>query len=294
MRHVPSPFLLVLLLCGCGCGCAAPFQATRDFSFNLPWEEYERLTIETRNGAITVRTAEISDVYVSGRLRANGATLEQAQQRLDAIEVAARTVPGPPATLRVDVTCSEPPPHYNFGADIVIEVPRPCAVVADTGNGSVVVEHALDVDADTSNGAIRLKQIDGAVQAKTSNGSIVLRDISGNVHVDSSNGNIVARDIGGDCIATTSNGSIECVATPSMRGRVDLRSSNGSVRVVVPAELAADVRLRTSNGRVRVDLGDAELRDVETGKYTFAARMNGGGPILEATTSNGSVTLETQ
>jgi DUF4097 and DUF4098 domain-containing protein YvlB len=125
-----------------------------------------------------------------------------------------------------------------------------------------------DAEANTSGGTIRADMVVGNLDAKTSGGSIRLSGIKGNVEAKTSGGSISAE-----------------ILTP--RDIIDLRTSGGSITVTVPQEQGYDLDLDAN--RVHAELinfnGRAERDEI---RGTF----NGGGTMLKAKTSGGSIRLE--
>jgi DUF4097 and DUF4098 domain-containing protein YvlB len=194
-----------------------------------------------------------------------------------------------PSTFLVE--SSHPPTLRTSspGAAFVVEVPRGCPATIHTANGKLRVEGlAGEVRLDTSNGRIDAKDINGTLRAESSNGRITVRGVVGDTRVTASNGTVDVADLRGSLDVRTTNGAIRAQVTPPADGHVELHT-----------DLPADLRLSSSNGRVRarlerVSLGGGSSSNSITWGVRFedlAVAMNGGGCRVEATTSNGSITL---
>jgi hypothetical protein len=291
MRRVALVSLPVLLLIASGCGTTV--RATEQITLNQPWANYTRVEVAVKNGGVELRAGDVDQIRISGRKCAGGLTLAEAEQNLDQLTVYAGASDAQPDTFLVELRYPEELRNKNVGADLVIEIPEPCAAKIATSNGSIRVEHmAGEVVLESSNGSLHALHVDGTVRAGTSNGGIEIQHVSGGVTAKSSNGGVTAQEVGGPCVLRTSNGDVRCVLAPTAQGDIELRSSNGRIHATLPASLAAELKLSTSNGRVRVALGEAAVKMVDTSRTRFHGVMNGGGDTVIAETSNGSITVE--
>jgi hypothetical protein len=292
-------------------GCVNIVQATREYSFTAPWDNYEKVIVQSRNGGVELSPASDPELRVSGRKWASGATIGEAEANVEQLEVIAEPARDDPRSIVVRLEYPEELEHRSIGAKMVVRVPQPIAASVETSNGSIRVKRMKEpvvletsngritaediagrLEARTSNGRIEARKVAGGVTAETSNGSVVLGDVQGGCRIDTSNGSIRAEAVHGDVEATTSNGTITVAAVPDKSGRVVLRTTNGSIEASIPATLAADIELTTSNGKIRPELHEVPIVLRHMSKRRFEATLNGGGGKVIASTSNGSVTLE--
>ena len=112
----------------------------------------------------------------------------------------------------------------------------------------------VDVDLGTTNGAIRIRGMEGKVDATTTNGSIDLQGGTDRVDLRTTNGNIDASvdALGGEGRFSTTNGPID-VEVRSGNAPVRATTTNGSVELTLPADFSGQLDAQTSNGRVRSD-----------------------------------------
>ena len=168
--------------------------------------------------------------------------------------------------------------------------------------GDISADHLV---ARTSDGNISTSAVSGDAEIKTSDGDITVtafhgpslhvRTSDGSIRVDrvdartsrahASDGQIHLKGVDGDVEAVTSSGDIHLELRKP--GAIMAKTSDGDVMIDVPEGHAADVRLRgdvqmahagTFDGQVREDRADG--------------RINGGGPLIEATSSDGAVSLK--
>lgn len=286
--------LLLLFLAVAGCE-TMNVRATREFTLTQPWQSYERVEVRIRNGGVDLRVDEVSEIHVTGTKFANGATPADAEANVDQIDVVAGPHPSRAHTFLVELHVPDTLRSKSPGANISVRIPRACAANLQTSNGAIrAFGLAGDVVLKTSNGPLQIHDIRGRVQAETSNGQIDARGVTGGLAAESSNGRIHAEDIRGECTLTTSNGAIRVLAAADALEHTALHTSNGAIHVTVPPQLAADLELRTSNGQFSTRFASGTFDLVEQSRSRLVGRLNGGGVRIEATTSNGPITVDTR
>jgi DUF4097 and DUF4098 domain-containing protein YvlB len=145
---------------------------------------------------------------------------------------------------------------------------------AQTSNGSIEASGQNgNATLHTSNGSIRVEMNKGALDASTSNGSLTARltqpDPQQPVRLESSNGHVeLTMDAVRDVRATTSNSSIV---------------------LKLPEGVNARVRARTSNSSITTDFD--VLTHGMIGKHSLEGTLGTGGPLIDLSTSNGSIKL---
>ena len=104
----------------------------------------------------------------------------------------------------------------------------------------------------TGNGRVEVSDLSiTELQVETTNAQIELRDLTGNVDAQTTNGRIVASDVDGDqARMRTSNGAIDL---SRLTGDIDAQTTNGRV-TFHNATVAQNVRLQSSNGNIEMHL----------------------------------------
>lgn len=242
------------------------------------------LDVQSRNGGVAVRVADVETVHIDATIRALTA------ERLEATEVLASRDEG--GTLLLRVAWPEGQRQPNEGVSFDIRVPDASGVTIDTGNGPIVLEGTAGAASlHTSNGRIEVAGHDGPLMARSSNGRLTLSAITGEIDVETSNGRIEIEGARGPVGARTSNGRISLGFDERGVGPLRLRTSNGSVVVRLPRGFAGTLRAQTSNGGVHLDGLDAGAL-VSSGRG-HAVLGFGDGEDSEIRTSNGGVTIRT-
>jgi hypothetical protein len=280
------PAIAGLLLCMTACDLEdlpSNSRYNRDFHFAYPLKSGGRVAVESFNGTVEISTWDQANVDISGTKY--GPTPEAADN------------------LKVDID--------HTADSVAIHVPRPYERRNNQGARFVIkVPATAQLDRiRTSNGAIRIHGVHGAIDAQTSNGPIDLTDIEGDVLAHSSNGHIRADRVLGAFSATTSNSSITATLDRVDRA-VRAETSNGPIDLTIPTNLRNDLHANTSNSSITLHFPDEPNARVvahtsnsgissdfdlrvrgEVTKRHIDAVLGGGGPTIELATSNGPIRL---
>lgn len=156
-----------------------------------------------------------------------------------------------------------------------------------TSGGSITAEDMSgNLEARTSGGSITVNDFVGDLDVKTSGGSIKLDDIKGDIEATTSGGGIRLNDVQGEVYATTSGGGINADIT-KLESQLVLKTSGGSVRATIPSGLGLDLDLK--GNRVNTSLNNFSG---ESKSDRVRGTVNGGGILVELSTSGGSVNLD--
>jgi hypothetical protein len=218
----------------------------KEFHQHYPLAAGGRLSVDGFNGSIEISGWDQDKVEVD--VLQYGAT----EQLRDA--------------MTIDVVAS--------GNSVQIRTLRPAAMRGNMGV-KYVIKAPKRVNLDriaTSNGPIKVNDIDGTMWLRTSNGAVQAARVRGELDVQTSNGSVDVRAAEGPVTIRTSNGP---VTTQGVRGSLTASTSNGGIHARMDdPEPHRPVRLTTSNGGIELTLGSVQDNDVR------------------ATTSNGDITLK--
>ncbi|MDQ1621105.1 MAG: hypothetical protein QOE19_3674 [Actinomycetota bacterium] len=138
-----------------------------------------------------------------------------------------------------------------------------------SGRIRLVVPQDVEVRAQTSDGSLTVRDLDGTADLSASDGSIRTTNLTGRVTLHSSDGSIEATGLRSDRVGvTTSDGSVRLgfdIAPTSLTAT----SSDGSVEIVVPRDgTAYDMTVTTSDGSRNVSVptrsGSAHRMELHT------------------------------
>lgn len=171
------------------------------------------------------------------------------------------------------------------------------AVQASTGGGNIRIERAAStVVARTAGGLIQVQQADGPVTAESSGGAIQVNSAKG-VRCESAGGAIRLRNVAGAVHAFANSGSImaELVAGAVLADSV-LSTNAGDITVLIPSNLALTVRATDEGGEGRIHSDFPEFRrrtgaSPAAGPLMAEGTLNGGGPVLRINVVGGAIYL---
>jgi len=157
-------------------------------------------------------------------------------------------------------------------------------------NGSIHIESGQQAgDLGTVNGGIHIENSGSAEKVSTVNGGIELSRLSGKIEAETVNGGIVAREISGPIEATTTNGGVDVDLTSVAKGGVKLGCTNGAIKLRLPSDAAATISASVANGGIDAD--GMQLEKTESSRRSLEARMNGGGPTIKISGTNGGIKI---
>ena len=238
---------LLFLLCASALAFAGDSNRYReDFHYTYPQTAGGRFSLENFNGSVEVTGWDQNTVDVAGTKYA------ESQQLLNSMRI---EVSNSGNAVRVKTT--RPSNHGNMGAKYVIRVPRRTELEnVESSNGSLRVE---DVEGNarlaTSNGSVHLAKLRGNVEAHSSNGSVEVNTANGRMSLRTSNGSVHAENVEGAFDAETSNGGVHVHLRQAESGSpIKLATSNGAIELQLDAPRQNDVGASTSNGGITVRL----------------------------------------
>ena len=275
----------------------------KDFHQHYPLKAGGTLSLDSFNGSV-----EISG-WDEDKVQVDGVQYGSTERLRDAISIDV-VATGNSVQIR---TIRPVDSRGNMGVKYVIKAPRKVnldrivtsngAVKVDdleglmrirTSNGSVVASRVSgDVEVQTSNGAVEVRSIDGPTTIRTSNGPIHVDGVRGTLQATTSNGGIHARlhkpEPSRTVKLSTSNGGIDLTMDSLENNDIRATTSNGGITLKLPARIGARVRAHTSQSSIHTDF-DVN-REEPFSKNNLQGVIGGGGPTLELTTSNGSIRL---
>ena len=293
----------LLLLSGCELdGFLDSDRFREDFQYTYDLKPGGRLTLENFNGSVEILGWEKASVQIAGTKHAG------TESDLKELKIETTAQEG-----SVRIRTVRPSGRYrNMGARYFIRVPRQVELERiATSNGSIRVE---DIEGnarlETSNGAVRIRKLAGRLDVRTSNGSIEGDEVASDAVLRTSNGPIRLTQASGSMDAATSNSSINArfaklspqkpLRFGSSNGSIDVAfealagnelrasTSNSSITVRLPASVNAQLRADTSHGSITSDF-NVTVRSGTMGKDHLEGQIGEGGPLVQLSTSNGAI-----
>lgn len=215
-----------------------------------------RLEVDgARNGGISVKGENRSDVLVRACVQAWGSSEEAAKSLASSVRINTGGV----------IKADGPDDNYgksNWSVSYEIRAPR---------NSNLVLK--------ASNGGISVKGIDGSMDLATTNGGLSVYDVAGDVRGRTTNGGI----------------NVSLVGAGWKGSGLDLQTTNGGVNLSLPSTFAANVEAGTVNGGFSSDFAglQVEKTDNQYGHQPkkVNASINGGGANVRVVTTNGGIRI---
>jgi DUF4097 and DUF4098 domain-containing protein YvlB len=275
IRHTAIAFVIL------AASAAQGAERNLDRTFNVA--PGGTLTVDADSASVRVSGADSNQVTV--HMSARGSEDELADVKMEANQGGDGVI----VTLR-----RKDKGHWLFGRSrngeerIDVTVPRRYAVRVRTGGGSVELEDTTgSANLRTSGGDIAAKNVTGDVELRTSGGGIHADAIRGDVDADTSGGDVRLLRIDGRIKANTSGGSVRCGLVGANRG-ISATTSGGDIELILPRGTAGEIEASTSGGDVSSNLPVSASVKKEG---RLEGPLNGGGPLIHAHTSGGSISL---
>lgn len=255
-RGAAAAFLPLILTAVAGCDIVtADFKAQESAEWRRSYEFQPggRLEISNVNGKIEVSPAADNKVEIVATKLAKAATAEAAREALRRIEILESVTSG---SVTLETRLPRGGGFLNPGGEVryVVRVPS-----------------SADVRFVAVNGPVDLSGLAGRITAETTNGAIHARDISGPIE------------------ASTTNGGVEVELARLAEPGVKLESTNGGIALWLPADARGTISASVTNGSISAER--LSLEPTESTRRRLEARLNGGGPAIRISTTNGSIEI---
>ena len=213
-----------------------------------------RVEISNVNGRITVVPSDNNTLEVVAVKSARGATPESAKAALERVEIREESTP---SGVKIETKVERSGLFQHGGTEVAY---------------SVRVPAGADLRFNTVNGGIEVERVTGRLEVETVNGGIVVRDLDASA-----------------LEATTVNGGIDVNLTRMPERGVKLGCTNGGIKLRLPADAKADISASVANGGI--DAEGLAVDATEKSRRRFEGRMNGGGPRIDISGTNGGIRI---
>jgi hypothetical protein len=218
-----------------------PFKESREVSLSAG----SLVNVDARrNGGVSVKGENRSDVLVRACVQALGATEEEARAVAKNIRIETGS------TIRAEGASEE----SNWSVSFEILVPRTSNLKLTAHNGGIAISSVEgNIEFETHNGGVSLKDMAGDVRGKTQNGGVSV-DLTGNTW----------RGSGLD--VETKNGGVKLSMPENYAARVETGTVNGGFKSDFAALAPETDEERTRGKRISANLngGGAPIRVVTT------------------------------
>src|SRR5579859_4606740 len=156
---------------------------------------------------------------------------------------------------------------------------------------NVTLPKDANLDLRTGDGSIKGSRLHGNMELNTGDGSIHVEDADGQLSAHTGDGGIQVDGRFDELKIETGDGGIRAGINrgSKLQGPWRLQSGDGSIDLRLPEDLAADLDAHTGDGSIQCDL--SPLSDTDVHRNSLRAKLNGGGPLLELRSGDGSIHL---
>jgi DUF4097 and DUF4098 domain-containing protein YvlB len=259
-------------------------KAKEELHYSYPAQSGGTLTVASLNGPVEITAWDQNTIDITATKYA------ETQDLLPQIKIDIAVSAG-----SVQVKTIPPDGAKNVGVKYVIKVPRRTELAEiRSSNGPIrVTEVEGAANLQTSNGPVHVSKTHGKLDIKTSNGPVNLDQIEGETNVHTSNGPVhadLAGTNGGPVTLMTSNGPVDLKLAQANQSAIKASTSNGPITLHMPAAAGASLKAQTSS-RNQIK-SDFEVRKEGDNSPSHLQGVVGiGGPTVDLTTSNGPIRL---
>ena len=160
------------------------------------------------------------------------------------------------------------------GVRVEIQVPPDTALDLHSGDGHIRVDGiAGQAKLDTGDGHVEVLNFNGALNAHTGDGSMTIDAVLT------------------DASLRSGDGHIDLTVRPGSRMNAGwvIHTSDGRVEARLPQDFAAELYAHTGDGHIQLDMPVTVEGSIERSRVR--GKLNGGGPLLEITTGDGSIRI---
>jgi DUF4097 and DUF4098 domain-containing protein YvlB len=181
----------------------------------------------------------------------------------------------------------------QFG-DLELTDIRAASMTAEDQNGKISIERGMvdgDLEVNNQFGDIAITQVEAArYDLKTNNGDLTIAEATGMLDLQNAFGDILITQAKEAILELeTENGNINFSGELSENASHTIQNRFGNISLALPERSAFDVHLKTEFGQIHSELPLTTSGDLSETDWQGA--MNGGGPLLSATTNNGNISL---
>jgi hypothetical protein len=176
--------------------------------------------------------------------------------------------------------------------DLQVHIPNDWGLHISMHRGvrvEVQVPPQAALDLHSGDGHISVSNISGQARLDTGDGHISVQNFSGNLRSHTGDGHMTIDGVFTDLDLRTGDGRIDLTVRPGskMNGGWLIHTSDGSVEARLPPDMNAELYAHTGDGHIQLDLPVTVNGSIE--RSSIRGKLNGGGPLLEITTGDGSI-----
>jgi hypothetical protein len=259
-----SKISLILLLC---ISCLGVSASAEEWTKSYQVSNTPSLHVDTNDAAIEVTHGVSNTIYA--KVITDGISIGGSGVRITERQDADRV------DLQVHI-----PNDWGFhigmhrGVRVEIQVPPQSALDLHSGDGHISV-----------NG------ISGQARLDTGDGHIDVQNFSGALHGHTGDGHMTIDGVFTDLDLRSGDGHVDLTVRPGSKLNSGwlIHTSDGRVEAKLPQDLACELYAHTGDGHIQLDLPVTVSGSIEHSRVR--GKLNGGGPLLEISTGDGSIRI---
>lgn len=253
--------VLIFLLCTWAFGLSAMAE---EWTKSYQVGDKAALHVDTNDASIEVSHGASRTIAV--RIVADGYSIGSAGVRVTDRQ------DGDKVDLRVQIPNQWFHIGMHNGVHITVQVPGDAALDLHSGDGHIALDGVSgQARLDTGDGHIAVHNFNGDLRAHTGDGHMTIDGVLTNLDL------------------RTGDGSVDLTIRPGskMSGEWLIHTSDGRVSARLPEDFAAELYAHTGDGHIQLDLPVTVNGGIERSR--IRGKLNGGGPLLEISTGDGSI-----
>ncbi len=176
--------------------------------------------------------------------------------------------------------------------DLNVHVPNQWGIRFGMHQGvrvQIQVPPEVALDLHSADGHISVNGISGQGRLDTGDGHISVQNYSGSLHGHTGDGHMSIDGVFTDLDLRTGDGHIDLTVRPGSKLNNGwlIHTSDGRVEAKLPEDMACELYAHTGDGHIQLDLPVMVSGSIE--RTRVRGKLNGGGPLLEITTGDGSI-----
>ncbi|MGB8770384.1 MAG: DUF4097 family beta strand repeat-containing protein [Candidatus Korobacteraceae bacterium] len=178
--------------------------------------------------------------------------------------------------------------------DLQVHVPNHWGIHIGMHEGvriQVQVPTETTLDLHSGDGHIGVDGISGQARIDTDDGHIQVQNFTGGLHAHTGDGHMTIDGVLTDVDLRTGDGHIDLTVRPGSKLNNGwlIHTSDGGVQARLPQDFAAELYAHTGDGHIQLDMPVTVNGSIERSR--IRGKLNGGGPLLEIATGDGSIRI---
>ncbi|HEX2917019.1 MAG TPA: DUF4097 family beta strand repeat-containing protein [Edaphobacter sp.] len=268
---------------------ATAFAAEGSFDRTLNVGSSPNVSVSTGSGYIRLKPGSDNQIHIVGHIHGNNSWMSgDLQGRIHQI------ANNPPIVqngneITIGQRHGDNDLYRNISIDYDVTLPKGANINAATGSGDLTVDNVgATLKAQTGSGSVHATGIHGAATLGSGSGDVDLQQTGpGDVRAETGSGSVHLSGVNGGLKASTGSGDIEVAGQPT----TDWKLSTGSGSIRMTLGNGAKFNLVADTGSGSVNVSQPITMQGSLNRHHITGSVNGGGPLVQANTGSGDITI---